>query len=150
MPEILFYISQNRLCYLAQLARRRADTLLSLSERELPAPWVILVKQDLLQLWVDRHTMFQSLGNLVENATAWANYITRFPHQWKRQVRSWMRWMQTQNPKQVRVQVCDMRRVLCRRQSHERLTRREHFSIAGLQPVVPAVSVGSSFQRDFD
>ena len=30
MPENLCYISQNRLCHLAQLTKRRADTLLSL------------------------------------------------------------------------------------------------------------------------
>ena len=53
MPEIMSYISQNRLCYLAQLAKGRADTLLSLLNVSCQLPWVILVKQDLVQLWID-------------------------------------------------------------------------------------------------
>ena len=91
MPEIMCYISQNRLCYLAQPAKGRADTLLSLLNVSCQLPWVILVKQDLVQLWTDRHHMFQSLVHPTDNATVWADYITRFPHQWKRQVRSWIR-----------------------------------------------------------
>ena len=55
MPEIMCYISQNRLCYLAQLAEGRADTLSSLLNVSCHLPWVILVKQDLVQLWTDRH-----------------------------------------------------------------------------------------------
>ena len=39
-----------------------------LFERELPA-WVILVNQDLLQLWTGRHQLFQSLGSPIESAT---------------------------------------------------------------------------------
>ena len=41
MPEIMCYISQNRLCYLAQLAKGRADTLLSLLNGSCQLPWVI-------------------------------------------------------------------------------------------------------------
>ena len=113
MPEILCYISQNRLCYLTQLAKGCADNLLSLLNVSCQLPWVILVKQDLVQLWTDRRHMFQSLGNPIDNATVWADYITRFPHQWKRQVRSWIRTssrrMQAEDPKRVRVQVWDLR-----------------------------------------
>ena len=82
MPEIMCYISQNRLCYLAHLAKGRADTLLRLVNVSFQLPWVILVKH--------RHHMFQSLGHPIDNAMVWADYITRFPHQWKRQVRSWI------------------------------------------------------------
>ena len=88
MPEILCYISQNMFCHLAQLAKGRADNLLSLLNVSCQLPWVILVKQDLVQLWTDRRHMFQSLGHLIENATVWVDYITRFPHQWKQQVRN--------------------------------------------------------------
>ena len=68
MPEIMCYISQNRLCYLAQLAKGRADTLLSLLDVSCQLPWVILVKQDLVQLWTDRHHMFQSGRNTLHGS----------------------------------------------------------------------------------
>ena len=35
--------------------------------------------------------MYQSLGHPIDNATVWADCITRFPHQWKQQLRSWIR-----------------------------------------------------------
>ena len=66
MPEILCYISQNRLCYLVQLAKGRADTLLSLLNVSCQLPWVIQVEQDLVQLWTDRHHMSQSLGHPID------------------------------------------------------------------------------------
>ena len=79
MPEILCYISQNRLCYLTQLSKGRAVNLVSLLNVSCKLPWVILVKQDLVQLWTDRRHMFQSLGHPIDNATVWADYIIRFP-----------------------------------------------------------------------
>ena len=88
MQEIMCHISQNRLCYLAQLAKGRAGTLLSLLNVSCQLPWVTPVKQDLVQLWTDRH---RPLATRSDNATVWADCITRFPHQWKRQVRSWIR-----------------------------------------------------------
>ena len=105
------------LCYLAQLAKGRADTLLGLLNVSCQLPWVILVKQELAQLWTDRHHLFQSLGHPIDNATVWADFFARFPHQWKRQVRRpWMKVrrkkMQTKDPKRARVQVWDLRRVL--------------------------------------
>ena len=87
MPEIMCYISQNRLCYLAQLAEGRADTLLSLLNMSCQLPWVILVKQDLVQLWTDRHRPLATRSTMQR----FGRTTLHGSHQWKRQVRSWIR-----------------------------------------------------------